>query len=88
MSTTTIKYLAYAHLPAHLQAVSKPDGELAEQSRASRRTGLRSAQASRSKGLRRANRARHAKGLTTTIPAPTFNVESSWQAGRICRQEQ
>ena len=25
-----IKYFAYAHLPAHLQAVSKPIGELAE----------------------------------------------------------
>jgi hypothetical protein len=31
MSTTTIKYFAYAHLPEHLQAVSKPIGELAEQ---------------------------------------------------------
>lgn len=31
MSTTTIKYFAFAHLPAHLQAVSKPIGELAEQ---------------------------------------------------------
>jgi hypothetical protein len=30
MSTTTIKYFAYAHLPPHLQAVSKPIGELAE----------------------------------------------------------
>lgn len=30
MATTTIKYFAYAHLPAHLQAVSKPIGELAE----------------------------------------------------------
>lgn len=30
MPTTTIKYFAYAHLPAHLQAVSKPIGELAE----------------------------------------------------------
>lgn len=29
MSTTTIKYFAYAHLPAHLQVVSKPIGELA-----------------------------------------------------------
>jgi hypothetical protein len=29
MSTTTIKYFAFAHLPAHLQAVSKPIGELA-----------------------------------------------------------
>lgn len=25
-----IKYFAYAHLPAHLQAVSKPIGDLAE----------------------------------------------------------
>lgn len=31
MSTTTIKYFAFAHLPPHLQAVSKPLGELAEQ---------------------------------------------------------
>lgn len=30
MPTTTIKYFTYAHLPAHLQAVSKPIGELAE----------------------------------------------------------
>lgn len=30
MATTTIKYFAFAHLPAHLQAVSKPIGELAE----------------------------------------------------------
>lgn len=30
MSTTTIKYFAFAHLPAHLQAVSKPIGELAD----------------------------------------------------------
>ena len=30
MPTTTIKYFAYAHLPAHLQAVSKPIGELAQ----------------------------------------------------------
>ncbi|MCP4528751.1 MAG: hypothetical protein GY833_22985 [Aestuariibacter sp.] len=26
-----MKYFAYAHLPEHLQAVSKPFGELAEQ---------------------------------------------------------
>jgi hypothetical protein len=31
MSTTTIKYFAFAHLPAHLQLVSKPIGELAHQ---------------------------------------------------------
>lgn len=30
MPSTTIKYFAFAHLPAHLQAVSKPIGELAE----------------------------------------------------------
>lgn len=30
MSSTTIKYFAFAHLPPHLQAVSKPIGELAE----------------------------------------------------------
>ncbi len=30
MPTTAIKYFAYAHLPAHLQVVSKPIGELAE----------------------------------------------------------
>ena len=30
MPTATIKYFAYAHLPAHLQAVSKPIGELAQ----------------------------------------------------------
>lgn len=30
MATTTIKYFAYAHLPQHLQAVSRPVGELAE----------------------------------------------------------
>ena len=30
MPTTTIKYFAFAHLPAHLQEVSKPIGELAE----------------------------------------------------------
>jgi hypothetical protein len=29
MSTTTAKYFAFAHLPAHLQVVSKPIGELA-----------------------------------------------------------
>lgn len=28
MPTTTIKYFAFAHLPAHLQTVSKPLGEL------------------------------------------------------------
>lgn len=31
MPSTTIKYFAFAHLPPHLQAVSKPIGELAEQ---------------------------------------------------------
>lgn len=31
MPSTTIKYFAYAHLPTHLQAVSKPVGQLAEQ---------------------------------------------------------
>lgn len=30
MPTTTIKFFAFAHLPSHLQAVSKPIGELAE----------------------------------------------------------
>ena len=30
MPTTTIKYFAHEHLPVHLQAVSKPMGELAE----------------------------------------------------------
>lgn len=30
MLSTTIKYFAFAHLPAHLQEVSKPIGELAE----------------------------------------------------------
>lgn len=30
MLTTTLKYFAYTHLPEHLQAVSKPIGELAE----------------------------------------------------------
>ena len=30
MPTATIKYFTYAHLPAHLQAVSKPIGELAQ----------------------------------------------------------
>lgn len=31
MASTAIKYFAFAHLPAHLQAVSKPIGELAQQ---------------------------------------------------------
>lgn len=30
MPTTTIKYFAFAHLPAKLQEVSKPIGELAQ----------------------------------------------------------
>lgn len=30
MPTTTIKYFAYAHLPAKLQAVSKPLGDMAQ----------------------------------------------------------
>lgn len=30
MPSTTIKYFSYAHLPAHLQTVSRPLGELAE----------------------------------------------------------
>lgn len=30
MPSTTIKYFAFGHLPAHLQEVSKPIGELAE----------------------------------------------------------
>lgn len=30
MSSPIMKYFAYAHLPEHLQAVSKPIGELAE----------------------------------------------------------
>jgi hypothetical protein len=30
LPTTTIKYFAWSHLPAHLQAVSRPFGELAE----------------------------------------------------------
>lgn len=29
--TTTIKYFEYGHLPEHLQAVSKPLGDLANQ---------------------------------------------------------
>ncbi|ACB34553.1 conserved hypothetical protein [Leptothrix cholodnii SP-6] len=31
MPSTTIKYFAFAHLPLHLQTVSKPIGELADQ---------------------------------------------------------
>lgn len=31
MPTTTTKYFTFAHLPEHLQAVSKPIGELAQQ---------------------------------------------------------
>ena len=31
MASTTIKYFAFSHLPPHLQAVSKPIGELAQQ---------------------------------------------------------
>lgn len=31
MPTTVIKYFAYEHLPAHLQSVSKPVGDLARQ---------------------------------------------------------
>lgn len=31
MPSTTIKYFAFAHLPSHLQTVSKPLGELAQQ---------------------------------------------------------
>jgi hypothetical protein len=31
MPSTVIKYFGYTHLPAHLQTVSKPIGELAEQ---------------------------------------------------------
>lgn len=31
MPTTTIKYFAYEHLPAHLQEISKPLGDLARQ---------------------------------------------------------
>lgn len=30
MPTTVIKYFTFAHLPAHLQEVSKPIGELAQ----------------------------------------------------------
>ena len=30
MASTTIKYFAFAHLPAHLQTVSAPIGELAQ----------------------------------------------------------
>ncbi|MEY2689286.1 MAG: hypothetical protein RL375_3485 [Pseudomonadota bacterium] len=30
MPSTTIKYFAFAHLPPHLQEVSKPIGELAQ----------------------------------------------------------
>lgn len=30
MPSTTIKYFAFAHLPAHLQQVSQPVGELAD----------------------------------------------------------
>lgn len=30
MPSTTIKYFAFEHLPAHLQEVSKPIGELAK----------------------------------------------------------
>lgn len=30
MPTTTMQYFQYAHLPEHLQAVSKPVGDLAE----------------------------------------------------------
>ena len=31
MPSTTIKWFEYAHLPPHLQEVSKPVGELAQQ---------------------------------------------------------
>lgn len=31
MATTTLKFFKYEHLPAHLQAVSKPFAELAQQ---------------------------------------------------------
>lgn len=31
MPSTTLKYFAYAHLPSHLQSVSKPIGDLAHQ---------------------------------------------------------
>lgn len=31
MASPIMKYFAYAHLPAHLQEVRKPIGELAEQ---------------------------------------------------------
>lgn len=31
MPTATIKYFAYEHLPAHLQEISKPLGDLARQ---------------------------------------------------------
>lgn len=31
MPTTTAKYFSYSHLPEHLQSVSKPLGDLAEQ---------------------------------------------------------
>lgn len=31
MSSTTIKYFTYSHLPARLQVISKPIGDLAEQ---------------------------------------------------------
>lgn len=30
MPSTTIKYFAFAHLPPHLQTVSKPLGEIAQ----------------------------------------------------------
>lgn len=31
MPSTTIKYFSFSHLPEHLQVVSKPIGELAQQ---------------------------------------------------------
>ncbi|MGE0334464.1 MAG: hypothetical protein AB7Q76_04175 [Gammaproteobacteria bacterium] len=30
MATTMVKYFEYAHLPAHLQEISKPVGDLAK----------------------------------------------------------
>lgn len=35
MTTSIMKYFEYAHLPKHLQAVSKPFGEMAESFNAS-----------------------------------------------------
>lgn len=68
MPTTTIRYFDFAHLPQHLQAVSKPIGELAQQLEAQLPDGPE-----KSAGMRKLLEAKDCF-VRASIPAPKVLV--------------